>query len=117
MIAHGRKPRNSAQNLAIHALGNVPNEIANNATGNNDTDARDGGLNCFNVRVLQTVLEHVTLPAVGNFLFFRRFDAAQDDILAAQILDLLLGLVAGALANSQHCDHGTNAKDYAKRRQ
>jgi hypothetical protein len=60
-------------------------------------------------------LQHIALAALfGDFLLFRRFDAAQDDVLAAEVLDLLLRLEAGSLANRQHGNDRTNAEDDAQ---
>src|SRR5439155_10945174 len=54
---------------------------------------------------------------LSNFLFFRRLQAAQDDILAAEVFDQLLRLEAGAFANRQHRDDRTDAKHDAQHRQ
>ena len=40
----------------------------------------------------------------GGLLSFRRLDASQDNVVAAEALDLLLGLVAGPFADREHGD-------------
>jgi hypothetical protein len=47
-------------------------------------------------------------------LVVRGFDAFEDDVLAAELADLLLGLMAGALSDGEHGDHGGDAEDDAK---
>src|SRR6185312_1215616 len=68
--------------------------------------------------VSEAVLQNVTLAVpVGNLLVIRRLDAVDDDVLTAEIFDLLLRLVTRAFADGQHRDDRANAKDNSQRRQ
>src|SRR6185503_14277561 len=80
-----------------------------------DGDARDGGLDAFDVGVGQAVLQDVALAAfVGDLLFLGRLDAAEDDVLAAQILDYFLRFVAGAFADGEHGNDRADAEHNAE---
>ena len=118
VITHFRVPRHSAVDLAIHATADVPDVVTNDATGNDDADAGNGGLNPFQVGVRQAILDDETgKPLLRDFLVFRRLDAAEDDVLAAKFANLFLRLIAGSFANGEHGNHGTDAEHNAEHRQ
>ncbi len=118
VVAHLRIPRHGAHDVAIHPAADVPDIITHDAARHQDGDARDGGPDALNVLVGQAVLQNIALAALfRDLLFFRRLDAAENDVLAAQVLDLLLRLEAGPLANRQHGDHRTDAEHDSQDRQ
>src|SRR6266404_8609902 len=115
MISHLWIPRDRADDLAIHTAADVPNIIADIASWQNDRNARDGLADTVDVLVTQTVLEHVILTAfIGDLLLFGRFDAANDNVLTAEVLDLFLGFEAGTFTDGQHGDHRTDAENNAE---
>jgi hypothetical protein len=118
LVAHGGEPRDRGQHIAVHAPADVPRVLAHDALGHEDGDARDGELDAANVGVGEAVFEDITLAAlVGDLLFLRGFDALEDDVLAAEVLDLFLSLVAGAFADGEHGDDGADAEDNAQNRE
>src|SRR5262245_10231863 len=118
MIAHLGIPRDCAHNFAIHAAADVPDVFAHDAAGHDDRDARDGGFDAFNVGVGQAVLEDETLAAsIGDLLFFGRLDAAEDDVLAAEVFDLFLRFKARPFANGEHGDDRADAEHNAENRE
>src|SRR4051812_42052068 len=105
MIAHLRIPRHCARDLAIDTLADIPNIIAHDPTWDDYRHTWNGGANPLDVCVGQAVLQDVALVGtVGNLLLFGWFYAAQNHILTAQILDLLLRFEARSLANRKHRD-------------
>ena len=105
----------TVHDLAVNAAADVPDIFAHDAARHDDGDARDGGFDAFNVGVGQAVLQDVALAAfVGDFLFFGRLDAAEDDVLAAEVLDLFLRFKARAFANGEHGDDRADAEHDAE---
>ena len=115
MIAHLRVPGNCPHNFTIDPAADVPDVFAHDAAGDDDADAGDGGANAVDIGVGQAVLKDVALAAfIGDLLFLGGFDAAEDDVLAAEVFDVFLGLEAGAFADGQHGDDRADAEHNAK---
>src|SRR5256884_3755681 len=116
VIAHLRIPGDGAHDFGVRPPADVPDVFAHDAARDDDGDAGDGGPDALDVEVGQAVLQHVALAAfLRNFLFLRRFDAAENDVLAAEGFDLFLGCVTRAFANREHRDDGADAKHDAQR--
>ena len=114
LVAHGGIPRNRADDFTIHAAADVPDIVADVARGQDDRDPGNGGGDAFRIGVGDTVLQHITLAALRGFLFVGRFDAANDDVLAAKTFDLFLCFVTGTFADGEHGDHRAHAKHNAQ---
>src|SRR5260221_11962466 len=115
MIAHLRVPGNGAHDLAVDPAADVPHVFAHDADGHNDRDAGNGGTDALDIEIREPVLDNVALIAlVGYLLFLGRLDAAQDDVLAAEVFDLFLGFVTGALADREHGNDGADAEHDAE---
>ena len=71
------------------------------------------GGDAFRIVVGQAILENPLALLAGGILLLRRLDRPDNDVRAAQLLDLFLCLIAGALANGQHRDDRTDAEDHA----
>src|SRR6185437_11183514 len=111
VVAHLRIPRDGPHDFGVDAPADVPDVFAHDSARHNDGDAGNRGFNPLDVGVSEAVLEHVALAAlVRNFLFFRWFDAAKNDVLAAEIFDRFLSFVARAFADRQHGDDGADAE-------
>src|SRR2546425_1310035 len=112
MVAHLRVPGDGPHDLTIDPAADVPDVLAHDAAGHDDGHAWNGGLDALDVGVSEAVLQNVALAAfVGNFLFLGWFDAAEDDVLAAEVFDQFLRFEACAFANRQHRDDRTDAED------
>ncbi len=98
MIAHFGIPRNRADDLAIHPPVDVPGVFANDTAGHHNGDPRNGGAHAADIVVGNPVFEQGT-GAARDFHFLGWFDAGENDVLAAEVLDLLLRLGTGAFAN------------------
>src|SRR5439155_18336963 len=99
-------------------MADVPNVIPDVARRQHNCDSGDRGADALYVRVSDTILEDEALVGLfRNLLFVRRLDAAQNDILAAEIFYLFLGFEAGPFADGQHRDHRANTEDYTQDRE
>src|ERR1041384_1997873 len=103
MISHFRIPGNSAIDFAIHSAADVPNIIPHDAARNDHSYTWNRGADSLNIGVSQTILQDVTLVrALSYFLLFGRFNAAQNDILTAQIFNLFLRFETCSFTNCEH---------------
>src|SRR6266704_3950726 len=103
LIAKFGIPGDSTDDIAIHPPADVPHVIANVARRQNHRDARNRCANALYVSVSDSVLQYIALTAfIRDLLFFGRFDAANDNILAAKVFYMFLSFVARAFSNGQH---------------
>ena len=74
--------------------------------------ARKGLFNPLKVCIRDAVRDDSRIA--GRVRIVRRFDAAKDDVLASEQLDLFLRLVTGPLADGEHGDDATCAEEDAQ---
>ena len=116
-IAHLRIHRQHPHHLPVDAAIEVPDVFRDEATRHHDRNARHRLLDLRDVTPGDTVFADEAAAFRIRALPVRRLHALQDDVLAAQLANLLLRLVAGSFADRQHRHHGGHAENHAQGRQ
>jgi len=114
---HVRRQR--ADHLARDFVAIEAHILADDAHGQDAVDARDGGLEPGAILIGEAIGQLHAARAAASLLagLVGRLETAQQDVVAAKILDGLLGFVRGPFPDRKHGDDRADAENDAKHRQ